>query len=250
MVRGLDLWREHFVDFTNAYVLIGGVACQLAMERIGGEFRATQDLDIVLCLERLDPAFAGAFWAFIQAAGYQSQERGDGQHRVYRFYKPTDGRYPAMLELFSRLPDNFEISGESHLTPLPLSDDLSSLSAILIDDDYYALVLAGRRMDGSIPYLAPEYLIPLKARAWLDLSARRDAGERVDRSAINKHRNDCVRLAAVIPGDARVAMIERIQADITALVDGLNESPIQPKDLGLVDITTADILEVLRSVYL
>jgi hypothetical protein len=27
MIRGLDLFREHFADYRNAFVLIGGVAC-------------------------------------------------------------------------------------------------------------------------------------------------------------------------------------------------------------------------------
>ncbi len=250
MVRGLDLWREHCADFADAYVLIGGVACQLAMERLGGTFRATQDLDIVLCLEHLDPAFIRALWGFIRAGGYQTHARDDGHRRVYRFHKPADDRYPTMLELFSRHPDGLDINGESLLTPLPMSDDLSSLSAILLDDDYYALIQAGRRVDDHISYLAPEYLIPLKARAWLDLSARRDAGERVDSSAIKKHRNDCVRLAAIIPGNTRIPLTEPIRADIGRLIEGLSEHPVQPHALGLIDIALADILALLHSVYM
>lgn len=58
MVRGLDIFRRHFADFTDRYVLIGGVAATLAMEEVGLNFRATKDLDLVLIVEALDVRFA------------------------------------------------------------------------------------------------------------------------------------------------------------------------------------------------
>ena len=48
MVRGLDIFRERFRDYSDRYVLIGGTACDLAMREAGLEFSATKDLDIVL----------------------------------------------------------------------------------------------------------------------------------------------------------------------------------------------------------
>ena len=35
MVRGLDLFRAHFRDFADRYVLIGGTACDLVMDEAG-----------------------------------------------------------------------------------------------------------------------------------------------------------------------------------------------------------------------
>jgi hypothetical protein len=40
-----------------------------------------------------------------------------------------------MLELFSRQPDVLQVADGSHLTPLPVEEDASSLSAILLDND-------------------------------------------------------------------------------------------------------------------
>ncbi len=57
MVKGLELFREHFREYTDRYVLIGGAACDLAMGEAGLDFRATKDLDIVLCVEALDKTF-------------------------------------------------------------------------------------------------------------------------------------------------------------------------------------------------
>ena len=66
MVKGMKRFREHFAGFEDRYVLIGGAACDLAMEDAGLNFRATKDLDIVLCIEALDAAFVKAFWAFVK----------------------------------------------------------------------------------------------------------------------------------------------------------------------------------------
>jgi hypothetical protein len=91
MVKGLDIFKEHFKDFPDSYVLIGGVACYLAMEEAGVDFRATKDLDIVLCAEALDAAFIAHFWEFVKAGGYQNQEKSTGCKQFYRFDKPEPG---------------------------------------------------------------------------------------------------------------------------------------------------------------
>jgi len=46
-IRGLDVFGQHFSDFRDHYVLIGGVASWLTMDEAGQSFRATKDLDIV-----------------------------------------------------------------------------------------------------------------------------------------------------------------------------------------------------------
>lgn len=55
MVKGIDLFREHFAPVADQYVLIGGTAAMLAMADAGLQFRATRDLDIVLHIEALTP---------------------------------------------------------------------------------------------------------------------------------------------------------------------------------------------------
>ena len=53
MVRGLDIFRDYFKDYTDKYILIGGTACDLAMASMGLNFRATKDLEQMTC---------GCFW--------------------------------------------------------------------------------------------------------------------------------------------------------------------------------------------
>jgi hypothetical protein len=94
----------------------------------------------------------------------------------YRFDHPADPTYPYMLELFSRTPDVLTLDGSSHLTPIPVDDSVSSLSAILLDDDYYRFIHDSKRLINGVPIVGPECLIPLKAHAWLQSTALRAAG--------------------------------------------------------------------------
>ena len=144
MVRGLDLFRAHFAGFSNKYVLIGGTACSIFLEEAGLTFRSTKDLDIVLCIEVLDPAFVRLFWEFIKKGNYEIQQKSTGAKQFYRFQKPQDESFPYMLELFSRLPDALHIEGDAHLTPIPVEEEVSSLSAILMNNDYYGFIQSGR----------------------------------------------------------------------------------------------------------
>ena len=69
MVGGLRRFTDHFRGFEDSYVLIGGAACDLWLSERGVPFRATKDLDLVLVVEALTPAFFEQFWAFIRDGG-------------------------------------------------------------------------------------------------------------------------------------------------------------------------------------
>jgi hypothetical protein len=65
------------------------------------------------------------------------------------------------------------LAAGSELTPIPIEDETANLSAILLDDAYYAFIIAGRKERDGLRWIGEEQLIPLKAHAWLDLNARR-----------------------------------------------------------------------------
>ena len=151
MTPGLERFRDHFRGLESRYLLIGGSATELILDDAGLAFRATKDLDVVLCVEALDDVFVSRFWHFVALAGYQRRESGTRPRRYYRFRRPIDPTYPAMVELFSRRIDAIPIPEGTHLTPLPTGDDLSSLSAILVDDELYEWLLEGRQSPRSTP---------------------------------------------------------------------------------------------------
>ena len=85
MVRGIDIFRDEFKDFTESYVLIGGAACDWLMYDSGLNFRATRDLDIILVVEALNDAFIERCWELIKKGRYKIQEKVEGKAIFYRF---------------------------------------------------------------------------------------------------------------------------------------------------------------------
>ena len=249
MVKGLERFREHFGGFADRYLIIGGTACDLALTAAGLEFRATKDIDIVLCLETVDAEFGRAFWSFVKRGGYESLEAPADARKFYRFTKPRVDGYPAMIELFSRVPDMLGTEINSHLAPIPMSEDLSSLSAILLDSDYYGWARAGRTAIEGLPVVRPEHMIPLKAKAWLDVTARAAVGQRIDRKDIRKHRNDVFRLYAIVDPEYQPQPAASLRSDMTLFIERMRTEDVDLKAAGLGGASLETVLDALSRLY-
>lgn len=251
MVKGLDVFQHWFAKHNDQYVLIGGTAATLAMEEAGLEFRATKDLDVVLHVEALTPQFGQTFWRFIEAGGYAIRQASEtGKPIFYRFQKPSDASFPAMVELFARAPEGLEIAEGSKLTPIPFDEALSSLSAILLNDAYYAFIMAGARDSAGLRWIGEDRLIPLKAVAWLELTARKDEGEAIDSKDVRKHLNDVLRLSQLLAPDTRVALPEQVAADLSRFLDALRaDDSIDPKALKLGDVSRETLAQRIAAAF-
>lgn len=62
MVTGFNSFKNHFQDYKNQYIIIGGTACDLIMSSEDIPFRSTKDIDMVLIVEALTPGFVQKFW--------------------------------------------------------------------------------------------------------------------------------------------------------------------------------------------
>lgn len=236
MVRGLDTFARFFADDEARYVLIGGVATYLMLEDAGLPARATKDLDIVLIVEALDADFGAKLWKFIRRGGYEVREFGESGHNFYRFAKPSDPAFPLMLEFFARAPGVLPLAPDSHLTPVPFEHQVQSLSAILLNADYYRFLHAHTFRLAGVNVVTEKALIPLKARAWLDLSERRAAdATAVDSRDINKHRNDVLRLSQLLTDSERIHVPPGIANDVGrfALAVEAGLSPDLLKQFGI-----------------
>jgi hypothetical protein len=249
MVRGLDKFKEHFQQYKDSYILIGGAACSVVMDESGVEFRATKDLDLILCVESLDNGFISAFWEFIKRGHYLNQQRSDGKRLFYRFAEPEDKDYPEMLELFSRLPDGLKFEGEGRLTPIPVDEETSSLSAILLDEGYYGFLQAGKNEVDGLVIIGQEFLIPMKAKAYLDLSNRKAAGESIDEKKIKKHKNDVLRLYRIIDPENKITLPGNIKADLRDFLTSIENDPVDPRSLGYLRESLKGILSKMREFY-
>ena len=64
--------------------------------------------------------------------------------------------------------------------------------------------MAGRREADGLSWVGEDRLIPLKAIAWLDLSARKERREQVDAKNIRKHANDVLRFSQLLAATTRI----------------------------------------------
>ncbi len=249
MVTGLINFQEWFKGYEQQYTIIGGTACDLLMSSEGLDFRATKDIDLVLIIEAVTPEFGKHFWEYIIQAGYKHQNKSTGLPQFYRFSNPINPGCPFMIELFARRMDTLMLPESATLTPLPIDDDISSLSAILLNNEYYEFLLHGRIQIDGIPILDAGYLIPFKAKAWLDLMNRKSIGENVDSKNIRKHKNDIFRLSVLLAQNTRINVTSEIYKDMQMFLHAMQQEDINTKQLGL-SRTKEDILKVLSNTYL
>ena len=250
MLPGFESFKRWFADYSDQYTIIGGTACDLLMSEDGLDFRATKDLDMVLIVESLTPEFGPRFWQYINSAGYKHRRKNDGQPQFYRFTAPESREHPYMIELFSRRQDTIHLPEDAVLTPLPLDEGLSSLSAILLDDDYYRLILTGKSIIDGVPILNAEHLILFKAKAWIDLSSRKAAGEAVDSKDIRKHKNDVFRLSLLLTPSTQITIPKGVYEDFQAFLSAMETEAIDLKQLGIHNLSKETILAQLSTTYL
>ena len=252
MVRGIESFRKWFRGHEKQYVLIGGAACDLLMSGEGLDFRATKDIDMVLIIEAVDADFGRRFWEYVVSGGYEHRNKSLKKHMFYRFSNPVSNDFPVMIELFTRKPDLVILPDDAVLSPIPMDEDISSLSAILLDDDYYDFLRHGRTSVMGITVLDAPHLIPFKAKAWLDLSDLKAKGEHVDSRNIKKHKNDVFRLTELLEPDMGVLdhIPDTVRADMGDFIERMMSETVELKQLGINGKSKEDILDGLRNIYI
>jgi len=248
VVKGMEIFKDYFHGFQNQYVLIGGAACDILLNEAGLAFRATKDLDLVLIVEVLTPEFGKRFWDFVMEGGYENRAKSNGAPQFYRFDKPKANGFPFMVELFARSDSIFD-SGSHGCRPLHLGDEIASISAILLNNDYYQLLLTGKTVVSDVAVLPHTYLVLFKIKAWLDLTARKAAGQQIDDKDIRKHKNDVARLTAIFTGGEACLAPASILSDVMLFTEAFEKTPPDMKALGLSGVAAKDITEMLKSVY-
>ena len=249
MVNGFTTFKEQFKGYEDQYVIIGGTACNLIMESEELPFRATKDIDIVLIVESMTAEFGRRFWEYITEAGYEHLNKSSGKVQFYRFTSPKSKDYPYMIELFSRNPEFIVLSDDAILTPLPIDDEVSSLSAILLNEAYYELLKEGHTVIDGIPVLKPTCLIPFKAKAWLDLNERKNAGEHVDSKTIRKHKNDVFRLAQLLTADTRQSITPDITEDMKSFLTAMESEDVDLKSISVRGTDKKTIMSMMYRCY-
>ncbi len=247
MVEGMNLFRDKFKGFEDCYTVIGGAACDILMSEADIDFRLTKDIDMILIMEDKKNDFAKTFWEFIREGGYRCGWKNSDEMHFYRFTEPKPG-YPVMIELFSRTP-GYHLDVDVGIVPIHINDDTSSLSAILLNDDFYDFMLDGRKVVAGVSVLSESHIIPFKMYAWLDLKRRREAGEHVNERDYKKHKNDVFRLLQIVNPDEKIAVGGLVKESIEDFLSDIEQESIRTEQLGLM-ISQEEAVELLRHIYL
>lgn len=220
-VKGLEKFKEYFSDFKENYVIIGGTACSLILRDTDMKPRATKDFDMILVVEQMTPEFGRQFWQFIRDGEYTTRERKrDGGKspvpELFRFSQPQNERFPYQIELLSKRPDILGVPADFHLTPIPVGEEVSSLSAILMDEEFYHFTLAHSVTEDQLHIADFVGLICLKIKAYLNLSEQKPPAHGSD---IRKHMSDVFKL--MVSGNIVEPLVlpESIKKDMTAFVE-------------------------------
>ena len=253
MVIGIEKFKEYFKEFPENYIIIGGTACDFVLAEAGLIPRATRDIDMVIIVEALKAEFVRRFWDFIKAGEYEKKQSNEEKRNHYRFLNPLKKEFPSQVELFSRMPGIIDFHPDIHLTPIPVEDDLSSLSAILLDGDYYNYTISNCTLTNGINYASTDSLICLKAKAFLDLNERRKAGEAIDSRKIKKHKTDIFRLATLFSEEDSFVVPGTLKKDLSDFVDEVKDNLPEKllfRDLGIPEINVELLLQQLKNNFL
>lgn len=258
MVKGIEKFREAFSAFADNYVIIGGTACDAVLSKTMVEPRATIDIDMILVVEKMTSEFANAFWQFVKDGQYKNGKRKRGEDKVpaYELYRFENGRpgFPAKIELLSKHSNLLGEPSGFHLEPIPIGEGVSSLSAIMMDEEYYKLTVDNSYVEEGLRYASHYALVCLKTKAYLNLLAEREAGHMVNTKDIKKHRNDVMKLVAgadftetmtVAPPvwNAIQAFVMRIEEELATNSKSLRDA------LGRTEEQIEVYLDILRSSF-
>lgn len=245
----LQTVKQYLNGCEEQYTIIGGTACELLLQAHDFGFRVTKDLDMVLLIEYLSPDFGHKFWKLIRDGGYSHKSKSTGKNTFYRFTNPASPEFPQMIELFSRQQDEIILPEEAVITPVRQEEAIYSLSAILLDNEYYNLLLSADTIIEGIPILSERELIPFKANAWLDLTHQKENGEKSDSRNIKKHKNDVFRLLSIVNPSHPFPLPEPIQHDMKQFLLCMEKEQIDMKALGL-PLKANEPIEILKNLYL
>lgn len=190
--------------------------------------RATDDIDMILVIEKMTPEFGQRFWEFIDEGKYENLQRKredkEPVTELFRFLEPKNG-FPVQIELLSKYPDVLGVPTGFHLTPIPVGEEIPSLSAILLDEEYYRHTIDSSIIEGGICIANPLSLLCLKVKAFLNLTEEKKINPNVRSADIKKHRDDVFKLLAMrIDPFTPVELSATMKDEMSVFINTMEES--------------------------
>lgn len=251
MVNGFQRFIEYFKDYQDQFVIIGGYACTLHYVEKGMQFRQTHDLDIVLVIENMSSEFYRELWCYLKEGEYGAALHASIHHHYYRFETNKNMDYPKIIELLSRKAFDLDAHLSRHITPIHIDEDIRSLSAIVLDDEYYHLIRMNQVLIRGISVLSIEFIVILKIKAFLDLRELRVKGIDIKSSQVRKHRTDVMRIVReMVLVEVSDQLSIPVKNDIHNYVQIIQMDLKEKVNLGFDSSVVNRILNRISQVYL
>ncbi|HCB95799.1 MAG TPA: hypothetical protein DEP65_09475, partial [Ruminococcus sp.] len=95
------------------------------------------------------------------------------------------------------------------------------------------------------------HLIPLKSKAWADLSGKKALNNAsVDSKDIKKHKNDIYRLTSLLTAEVQIKIPVEIYDDIQNFINAAKSDSVNLKQIGIRGMTISDVIKRLQVAYI
>lgn len=246
--RGLSHFQQYCKSLQEMYVVVGGFATVMLLdEGLGdGHGKATHDIDLVL-LTTSSIEMSQRIKQYVQEGKYEIQKGNKDQYHYYRFVKPEIEGFAKEIELFASNENDLKLDDSQRIIPIDPEEGLYSLSAIMLDPEYFEMIKNNVTMSVVAPCTNTQATIMLKMSAFFDLKARND-------NKWKKHRQDILKLSLLLTGEERLQMTGRMVEDFESFMTHL-EKDVDQKMIttilnGMVTVDKEHTLETLKKVFI
>lgn len=151
------------------------------------------------------------------------------------------------MNFFSKKP-NYHLETNASIIPIHINDDISSLSAVLLNDDFYDFMLQGRKTINGLSVLSAEYLIPFKMYAWLNLKNKKENGFFVKNTDLKKHKYDVFRLLRIVSLNKVINLQGLVFLKTNEFIE-LMKSEDLPLDKIGISFSASEGIDLLKRLY-
>lgn len=244
-LAGLSHFEAHFRELKDQYVIVGGFATLMLLDReIPNHGKATHDIDLVL-LTSTSVEMANKIKSYVREGGYTIQKGKQERYQYYRFVNPKEEGYAKEIELFASEEYGIELDEGQRIIPIDPEEGLYSLSAIMLDAEYFDMIKHNIEEIGGIPYSNTLATMLLKMSAVYDLYHRGD-------DKWKKHRRDILKLTLLLTGRERIVLSRRMIEDVSFFkkqVEALEPKTIKQIVGKEILVDKNDVLRVLQEVF-
>lgn len=241
---GLNHFEEYFKDFRESYVVVGGFATLMHLEKqLEGHGKVTQDIDLVL-LTTASIEMAQKIKAYVREGEYTIQKGEKDNFSYYRFVNPKVENFAKEIELFA-VKDQALLLGEGQrIIPVDPEEGLYSLSAIMLDNEYFEMIKNNIDNSNRVPCTNTLATIMLKISAFYDLKSRGD-------DKWKKHRRDILKLVLLLTGEEQLELKGRMVEDVEMFMEHLKtlDDKMIKNITSMIGIRQSDIYEALSGVF-